>query len=207
MSKLIKGSIHLIIGPMYAGKTTELIRLKNRAEIAGKKCLVIKYQNDTRYDVSKLSTHNLIMIEAISSINNSLKQTMHNIVNLQEYDCVFIDEIQFYKDGANVCDELADAGYEVIVSGLQGDFERKRFECIADLIPHAEKITHLTAIDSTTGEEAAFTARITNEIEQECIGSNEMYLAVDRLHHLKIQKNKVNDLKIQKNKEKNHEII
>ena len=59
MSRSQNGRIHLIIGPMYAGKTTELLRLKKRAEIAGQKCLAIKFYKDLRYDEDRLSTHDL----------------------------------------------------------------------------------------------------------------------------------------------------
>jgi len=171
---------------MYAGKTKELLRLKDRAEIAGRKCLVIKFYKDVRYDEKKLSTHDLIKSDALISSGNNLRATVDSISDLLDYDCIFVDEIQFYEDGAETCDKLANEGFEVVVSGLQGDFQRKKFGCIPDLVPLAEKITHLTAIDAQTGEEAAFTARLTAETAQELIGGKESYIAVDRLHYLEI---------------------
>ena len=188
MSKLKFGKIHLIIGPMYAGKTTELVRLMKRATIANRKCLVIKFDKDVRYDETKLVTHDLIAVNATVSLGNNLRQTLNNVENLTSYNCIFVDEIQFYEDGAETCDQLANEGFEVIVSGLQGDFQRKKFGCIPDLIPIADRITHLTAIDKETGEEAPFTYRLTSETEQEVIGGNDKYIAVDRLqlHFIRI---------------------
>ena len=124
------GKIHLILGPMYAGKTTELIRLRNRAKSAGKKCLIIKYCKDIRYDIEKLSTHDQLKIDALISEGNNLRKTLLKIPNLTDYDCLFIDEIQFYEDAATVCDQLANEGYEVIVCGLQSNFKRQTFKVI-----------------------------------------------------------------------------
>jgi thymidine kinase len=162
--------------------TTELIRLKTRAEIAGKKCLVIKYCHDQRYDQSRLATHSHLRIEAISSNGRYLKETITGIENLDQYDCIYIDEIQFYIDGHMICDQLANQGFEVVVSGLNGTFERKPFGCVSDLIPLVENITFLTAIDPKTGQEAAFTARISGETQEEVVGGSDKYLAADRQH-------------------------
>ena len=183
-----QGKLHLIFGPMYAGKTTELIRLKDRAENAGKKTIAIKYYKDVRYDNQQLSTHDKIKRSAICSHGSSLKKTIESIIDIEQYDCFFIDEIQFYEDGAEVSDNLANLGYEVVVCGLQGDFKRQTFKVIADLIGLADQFTHLTAIDRETGNEASFTARFSGEIEQEVIGGEDKYIATDRDHYLKINK-------------------
>jgi thymidine kinase len=186
MSTRCKGNIHLILGPMFCGKTTELIRLKNRAEIAGKKCLVIKYHKDLRYDSQKLSTHDLIKTEAIVSNGNNLRKTIDEIPGLDTYNCIFVDEIQFYEDGDITCDFLANRGFEVVVCGLKGDSKRKPFGCVPYLIPLVETLTHLTAIDAKTGNDASFTARLSSELEQEVIGGADKYIAVDRSHYFEI---------------------
>lgn len=180
------GKIHLILGPMYAGKTTELIRLRNRAKLAGKKCLMIKYYKDIRYDTEKLSTHDQLKIDALISEGNSLTKTLLKIPDLTYYECLFIDEIQFYEDGAVVCDQLANEGYEVTACGLQSNFMRKTFKVISELVGFSDYLTHLTAIDSKTGNQASFTARLTNETEEEIIGGQDTYIAVDRCHYLAI---------------------
>ncbi len=180
------GNLHVIIGPMFCGKTTELIRLKTRAEIAGKKCLVIKYHQDLRYDAEQLSTHDLIKVNAFISDGNCLQSTIDKINHIGQYDSIFIDEIQFYDDGDRVCDQLANRGFEVVVCGLQSTYQRQPFGCMPKLLACAEKITHLTAIDAKTGGEAAFTTRLSTETEQEVIGGVDKYLAVDRFHYFQI---------------------
>jgi len=183
----MSGQIHLILGAMFAGKTTELLRRKRRAELAGKKCLLIKYYGDNRYDETKIVTHDHITENAIISAGNSLKKTIDIIANLENYHCIFIDEIQFYQDGAQICDYLANSGFDVTVCGLQGDYQRNIFQCISDLIPKVEEIVHLTAIDKMTGNDATFTARITSELEQEVIGGGDKYMATDRKHYMSLQ--------------------
>jgi thymidine kinase len=177
--------LHVITGPMYSGKTSELIRLKNRAEVAKNKCLVIKYHDDSRYDLEKLSTHDQIKTEAVSSIGNSLSDTISSIKfdELDKYQYIFIDEGQFYNDGAEVCDSLANRGFKVIVAALQGDYLRKPIGCVPELLAYADKITHLTAIDSETGEDAPFTSKISDKSidnSGKLIGGKETYRAVSR---------------------------
>jgi len=175
MPKKSCGTIELIIGCMGSGKTMELLRRKNRAELAKRKCLLIKYYKDTRYSQEKIVTHNGITSEAIISLGNSLKDTIDNVENLKQYDCLFVDEIQFYPDGAETCDNLANVGFDIIVCGLQGDFQRHIFPTISKLIPLAEKIEQLTAIDPLCGNEASFTVRLTCEMDQEVIGGFNNY--------------------------------
>lgn len=188
------GLIHLIIGPMYAGKTNKLIQLKQEAEKNGKKCLAIKYYKDIRYSCELLSTHDQLQIPALISEGNSLKETFDKVENLHEYDCLFIDEIQFYPDAAVICDQLANEGYEVIVCGLQSDFLRRTFKVVSELVGLSERITHLTAIDSKTGHLASFTARLSYEVEQEVIGGFDKYIAVERSHYLQMNCSKQDQL-------------
>jgi thymidine kinase len=180
------GSICLIFGSMFAGKTGELLRRKRRAELANKKCLMIKYYKDTRYSVDKIATHDMITSDAVISDGNSLGATVGKVDNLSQYQCVFVDEIQFFTDGAEVCDHLANMGMDVTVCGLQGDYNRVIFPTIAKLIPMTETFVPLTAIDSVTGHDASFTARITQETGQEIIGGKDKYIATDRQHYFEI---------------------
>ena len=177
------GSIHLILGPMFSGKTSELMRLKNRSEIAGFKSLVVKYYLDKRYSndlSSKLYTHDKIGYECIQSVGNMLINTLDSVPDLGNYKYIYVDEIQFYKDAAETCDRLANMGFNVVVCGLQGDFMRRVFPSIAQLIPLCEKITHVTAIDKYNGREGAFTKRTTTDTAVEIIGASEIYESVSR---------------------------
>jgi thymidine kinase len=203
MPRSNNGSITVILGPMFSGKTSELMRRMRRQTVANKKCLAIKYYHDNRYDrlaldvsnfakkqidevqENMLSSHDLIKVTAILSKGNNLEETINSIENLEDYDCLFIDEIQFYNDGASTADFLANQGFEVTVCGLQSDYLRKPYGCIPQILAYAETIVHLTAIDSITGQEASFTARISNEKEQEVQGGSDKYIAVDRQHYMK----------------------
>lgn len=179
-------SIHLIMGPMFSGKTSELMRLYRRARIAGKSCVIVKYQHDNRYQQDDqdqaLYTHDQISIKnVINSINDSLKTTLtYYLTNLVSPTWFFIDEIQFYTDAAEICDHLANQGHTLIVTGLQGDSNRQLFPSMIDLIPKCDKITHLTAIDPQNGEEAPFTARIVSNQNQILIGGTNCYRAASR---------------------------
>ena len=75
---------------------------------------------------------------------------------IDSYDVILIDEIQFYNDAAFMCDIWANKGKIVECYGLSGDYKREPFEQISKLIPLCDKITHLTAIDRTNGEDAPF---------------------------------------------------
>ena len=175
---------------MYASKSSLLLSRKRRAEIAQQKCLLIKYCHDTRYDTTKVVTHDLQKEEALVSVGKSLQKTIDSVVNLKQYNCIFIDEIQFFDDGAEVCHRLVNQGYDVTVCGLQGTYDMKIFPCIAELIPKFEEIIHLTAIDPQTTQELSFTARLTDGNEQELIGGLETYIAVDRQHYLSLKETK-----------------
>ena len=167
--------LNLIIGPMYSGKTSELLNRFERHSISGKKILIIKYKEDDRYSKTNIVTHNNRTISA--TITNKLINMDHLIEN---YDVILIDEIQFYEDGAFMADTWANKGKIVECFGLNGDYQRKPFEQISLIIPLCDNITHLTAIDSINGKEASFTYRTIDSNEKELIGGKDMYMALSR---------------------------
>lgn len=178
--------IRLFIGPMYSSKTTTLLARKERYELGGKKCIIIKYTNDKRYDDNHMVvTHNQYKHDAISAV--SLSEIEYLIDN---YDVILIDEIQFYKDASIICDLWANKGKIVECYGLNGDYKREPFEQISKLIPLSDSITHLTAIDKTNGEDAPFTFRISNDTKQEVIGGDNMYISLSRKSYLEMYYNK-----------------
>ena len=166
--------LNLFIGPMFSGKTTLLLSRLERYKIGGKKCIVIKYDKDDRYEKNMVCTHNKYKHEAV---NTDLLNKLNDIVN--QYDVILIDEVQFYSDAAWACDVWA-ANKIVECYGLSGDYKREPFEQISLLIPLCDNITHLTAIDKNNGNEAPFTFRLTNDIEQEVIGGQDKYIALSR---------------------------
>jgi thymidine kinase len=179
------GSIHLIFGPMFSGKTTELLRQLTRKKIAGQDNILIKYSGDNRFDDTNIVTHDKIMFESTRvSKGHCLRETVGDLLEQQVIGTnVFIDEIQFFNDGAEICDSLANNGYNVFACGLQGDYNRKIFPTIAKLIPLCDKITHLTSIDKKSGKECTNTKRICDSNELELIGGNDLYQAVDRYNY------------------------
>lgn len=176
------GKLSLILGPMFSGKSTILLTRYRRYQIAGKKCLLIKYANDTRYSGSEemLVTHDQISYKATSCHKLEEVQTI-----IQDYDVICIDEIQFYADAHIYCDQWANAGKIVEVCGLNGDYRRKPFEQISLLIPLSDDISYVTAVCKDTGKDASFTMRLSNEKEQEVIGSTDKYQAVSRECYIK----------------------
>ena len=174
------GIIHLILGPMYSGKTTELLRLYRRYQIAKKNCVIIKYGEDQRYHTNKVVTHDNVQYESLNAI---LLSGLFKMPSIERADVICIDEIQFYNDAPDICDMWANNGKIVIASGLNGDFKREPFDVISKLLPKAEEVTFLTAICNKTGEPAAFSKRISDEKQVKVIGGVESYVAACRMEH------------------------
>jgi thymidine kinase len=168
------GKFTLILGPMFSGKSSFLIQNYKRYKIAGKKCLVIKYAGDDRYEKKSVITHDQIAIEAIPT--NKLLDLEERV---NEFEVICIDEIQFFEDGV-ICDNWANKGKIVIASGLNGTFQRKPWKVISDLIPLADDIIHLKAVCRDTGNDAPFTHRIVSDKNDFLIGGSEAYSALDR---------------------------
>ncbi len=178
------GKLSLIIGPMFSGKSTLLLTRYRRYRIAGKRCILIKYAGDNRYDDSDsmIVTHDKIKYEAVAcSKLSELEQFV------QAFDVICIDEIQFYPDAAEVADRWANMGKIVEVCGLNGDYQRKPFEQISRLIPLSDDIQHVKAVCRDSGLDAAFSQRISNEEGQEVIGGQDKYQAISRATLVKQQ--------------------
>lgn len=171
------GRIELIVGPMFAGKTTELQRRVRREIHAHRSCFIIKYSKDVRYSDNCVATHEKQMLRA------AVAATMLSDVGTQwkMFDCIAIDEGQFFPDLLAFCAEVADAGKTVIVSALDGDFQRKPFGKVCELLPLCESVTKLTAVCMIChAREAVFTRRTVACSQQELIGGADMYLACCR---------------------------
>lgn len=171
------GSINLILGNMFSGKTTELGRRYNRYKISGKACIMIKYKNDTRYDNAMVVTHDNLKIEAIPCEHLSDVDEQ-----VQNYDVICIDEGQFYDDAPEFCEKWANQGKIVEINGLSGTFNRTPFPIISKLIPLAETVIMLNAICKKTGRCASFTKLLVENTTGgvEIIGGLDKYDAVDR---------------------------
>ena len=183
---IMGGKLKLTLGPMFSGKTTELINRYTRYSIGGKKCLMIKYKGDNRYSEEEIVTHNGIKVKAVVC---KMLYEIDSIIKL--YDVVCIDEIQFYKDGDIFCEKWANDGIIVEACGLNGTFKRTEFRIVSQLIPLAEDITYKTAICRETGNDAQFSFLTTfeGESKEEIIGGAELYKAYDRETYMKYTPN------------------
>jgi len=162
------GYLEIILGPMFSGKTTQLIQHYKKNTYIGKPVCVINYSEDTRYHDSMLSTHDKIMIPCIFARRLSDVDTDHATV-------IIINEGQFFEDLFEfVLKMVEDNRKSVYVCGLDGDFKRKRFGKILDLIPYCNKVTKLNSLCSICkdGTPGIFSHRITKETSQVVIGSD-----------------------------------
>jgi thymidine kinase len=169
-----KMSITLILGEMYSGKTTELMRRIDRAAIAGQQVVVYKYTKDIRYGREfMISSHG-------DQHRAAIPVTSLADIAIEPGTTIGIDEGQFIDHLVEFSEAAANAGCHVIISALISDFERKSFANIALLIPKCEHLIRLHAICFDCKQEASFTKRIGAEQEQELIGGSDKYKAVCR---------------------------
>ena len=154
-----KGWIEVVCGPMFAGKSEELIRRVVRLGYAKKKYLVFKPAIDNRYSETEVVSHNKRSLKSIAiSSSSDVEQYITN-----DLDAVIFDEVQFLDSNIiNVIENLADRGIRVICGGLDMDFKGEPFPIIANLLARAEKIDKLTAICVVCGEAATRSQRLVN---------------------------------------------
>ncbi|WP_172632706.1 MULTISPECIES: thymidine kinase [Thermoanaerobacter] len=153
------GFIEVIVGPMFSGKSEELIRRIKRAQIAKQKVQVFKPAIDDRYSIDKVVSHNGTNINAISVVK------AFEIIELLEEDTevIAIDEIQFFDHSiVDVVREIADLGKRVICAGLDMDFRGEPFGPTPDVMAIAESVDKLTAICVKCGNPATRTQRLIN---------------------------------------------
>ncbi|GCA63574.1 thymidine kinase [Kipferlia bialata] len=173
----LSGRIDLICGPMFSGKSTELIRLVRRFSIAEKRCLVIKWADDQRYSVTGVATHTGEQLEA----NLACKDLEGAAQVVGMYDVVAIDEGQFFPGLADFCERTANMGKHVIVAALSGKWSREPFPEVAKLMSMCEDVTMLKAVcKRCKNRDAAFSARLTESNSDVEIGGTESYVAVCR---------------------------
>lgn len=181
-----KGQIQVILGPMFSGKTTELMRRLKRYQFANHKVLIVKYQKDTRYDKgANIATHDDQKMSAVSCLSLSFLLESDTCIDINNYSVIGIDEGQFFPDTVSFTERMANEGKTVIVAALDGSYQRTGFGDILNLIPLSESVIKLTAVCMMCFDEASFTKRIGNEKELEVIGGAEKYMAVCRRCYFK----------------------
>lgn len=151
------GRVEVVCGPMFAGKTEELLRRVRRAAIAGRRVVVIGHALDTRFARDRLASHAGLDYPSVAATDPARIEALVPDAT----DVVAIDEAQFFGPGlVPVVDRLAARGLVVIVAGLDVTFEGRPFEPLPSLMALAERVDKLTAICSVCGEEAVFHVRV-----------------------------------------------
>lgn len=176
-----KSYLRVILGPMFSGKTSELIKIYRQKAAAGTAVCVINHCDDKRYDSDKLSTHDRVMIPCMQT--ELLKNVCLRPSTLDAYHVYVINEGQFFADLYDTVRKLVqEYGKEVYVCGLDGDFKMRKFGQILDIIPLADRVDKLHAVCAQCGHDAGFTKRLSNEKEQKLIGCSN-YIPVCRRCH------------------------
>lgn len=165
------GSIEVICGSMFSGKTEELIRRLRRAEIARLDVEIFKPKTDNRYDEVAVVSHDLNSIHS-TPVEHSSAILLYG----SNTQVVGIDEAQFFDDQLpDVCVTLANKGIRVIVAGLDMDFSGKPFGPMPALMSIAEEVTKVHAVCVKCGGPALFSYRLVENVNKVLIGEKESY--------------------------------
>jgi len=160
MSTKKKGSLEVICGPMFSGKSEELIRRLRRAQIARQNVLTCKHSLDNRYMIECIISHdgNKLEAEAIEEVSDLMRLGLD-----KKIDVVGIDEVQWFETQivSVICD-LIEAGKRVIVAGYELDFRAMPVGPMPTLLSIADKVTKLQAICTICGKDANLTQRLVN---------------------------------------------
>ncbi len=179
------GHLSLIIGCMFAQKTTELLRRIRRYKSIGYRVLVVNYSADTRYGKECIASHDKVLEQAVCV--DTLASIQH-LVQSGDYQVVAIDEGQFFPDLFDYITSWADSlPLHIVISGLNGTSERKPFGDLLRLIPHAEEVEHLNAFcaqcsDGTIGVYSKYMGGQSKDTV--AIGGADLYQPVCRAHFL-----------------------
>lgn len=156
------GSIEVICGSMFSGKSEELIRRIRRATYGKLAIRAFKPALDNRYDEIAIVSHNGTETVAVP-VEDAMDIIIKLKAELEEIDVVAVDEVQFFGENMiAVAEYLADAGVRVILAGLDTDFRGEPFGPMAQLMPRAESITKLSAICPICANPATRTQRLIN---------------------------------------------
>ena len=177
-------SLELIVGPMFSGKSTELIRRAHRLQTIGTRLVIYTSENDDRYGMEGVYTHDMNSIQSIAVRHLEAQRDTEIYKNATH---ILIDEAQFFSDLYNFTKDAQDIhGKHLIVSGLNGDSERRPFGQINDLIPHCDDIVMMKSLCSQCkdGTPGIFSKRISENSGQICVGSLDKYMSVCRRCYL-----------------------
>jgi thymidine kinase len=166
-----RGSIEVITGSMFSGKTEELIRRLRRAQFAGLKVEIFKPSTDRRYSETRIVSH-----DEKSIVSTPVDNASSILLMAGDVKVVGIDEAQFF-DGTivDVCNKLADSGIRVVIAGLDMDFKGNPFGPMPALLTIAEYITKVHAICMRCGNLAQYSFRKSEEDQVIVLGEKDKY--------------------------------
>ena len=174
------GRIEIVAGPMFSGKSEELIRLLRRAAIARQRVQVFKPALDNRYSEGDVVSHSRWRIPC--EVVDCADEVMNRLDPRTEV--VGIDEGQFFDDELpKVCTHLASLGKRVIVAGLDMDYRGVPFGPMPELLAIAEEVRKIQAICTRCGAPASYTQRMTKDNERVLVGATDVYEARCRRCH------------------------
>jgi len=176
---MTKAFLEIFLGSMYSGKTTKLLELHRQYTFCKVPVLVINHPEDNRYgDSTTLTTHDQYTIPCIVPSSTKLMDLFSQCITVE---VILINEGQFFEDLYDFVKKLLDLNKKIYVSGLDGDFERKKFGQILDLIPLCDKVSKLTSLCNLcrNGEPGIFSLRLSKETKQTVIGTDN-YIPVCR---------------------------
>lgn len=187
--------LEIILGPMFSGKSSRLVEIYNQCKFCNISVAVINHSIDNRYDDEMLSTHDKVKIPCIKAEklmdlwieHIDLEESVDDIPRVTDKfkvgmsSVILINEGQFFPDLEEFVKIMLKNNKQLYICGLDGDFERKKFGQILDLIPLCDKVYKLTSLCSLckNGSKGIFSMRLTNEKEQTVVGS-ENYIPVCR---------------------------
>ncbi len=165
------GSIEVVCGSMFSGKTEELIRRLNRAKIARLRVEIFSPKADTRYEENALVSHNATSIPSTPVENASSILLLASDVHV-----IGVDEAQFFDEELpDVCNILANRGVRVIVAGLDMDFKGRPFGPMPDIMAIADSVTKLHAVCVRCGNPAMYSYRLVPGESKVLLGEKESY--------------------------------
>ena len=175
--------LEIILGCMYSGKSTELLRRTARYESIGKKILLINHSLDTRSEEDVIRTHNK---ETRVAIKTDKLEYVTTLSGFEECDVIGIDEAQFFPDLREFIISIESLNKVIIVAGLDGDFKRRPIGQVLDIIPLCDEVIKLSAMDmiDKDGSPAIFSKRIVSDEDQVLIGATDSYVAVSRKNYI-----------------------
>ena len=187
------GELHLIMGPMYAGKSTKLIQTYNNLDKCNDgqtKAVVVTHALENRYSLDKLSSHDRKEVDCtkVADIQTLINACTNNVSNnIQRADYILLEEAQFFPDLIKTIELVETFHKTVYVYGLDGDFKRNKFGTILDLVPYCNTVQKLHGKCSNCENTSHFSWRVsTDKTTQVVVGAADEYVALCRQCYLKL---------------------